>query len=69
MMNIVIIGAGDVGRYIASMLSKENHNVILVEKNSKILEEVAFNLDVATRVGSGTDWQLLDDLMELSPIF
>ena len=67
MMNIVIVGAGDIGRYIAAMLSKEKHNVILVDKNSKILEEVAFSLDVATRHGSGTDWQLLDDLMELSP--
>lgn len=67
MMNIVIVGAGDVGRYIAAMLSKEGHNVILIDKNSKILEEIAFSLDVATRQGSGTDWQLLDDLMELSP--
>jgi len=67
MMNIVIVGAGDVGRYIAAMLSKEEHNVILIDKNSKILEEAGFNLDVATRLGSGTDWQLLDDLMELSP--
>lgn len=66
-MNIVIVGAGDVGRYIAAMLSKQEHNVILIDKNSKILEEVAFNLDVATRLGSGTDWQLLDDLIELSP--
>ena len=66
-MNIVIVGAGEIGRYIADILSKGQHNIILIDPNSKRLEEIAFNLDVATRVGSGTDWQLLDDLLELSP--
>lgn len=65
-MNIVIIGAGSVGRYIATMLSHE-HNIILIDKNAKVLEEVAFNMDVAIRQGSGTDWSLLDDLLESSP--
>lgn len=67
MLNIVIVGAGDVGCYIASMLSKEQHNVILIDKSSKRLAEASQTMDVATRLGSGTDWQLLDDLMELSP--
>lgn len=67
MMNIVIVGAGDVGRYIAAMLSREQHNIILVDKDSKVLAEVSNEMDVATRLGSGTDWQLLDDLLELSP--
>ncbi len=35
LMNIVIIGAGSVGQYIASLLSKQNHNVILVIKIPK----------------------------------
>lgn len=67
MMNIVIIGAGEVGRYIALILSRENHNVLLIDKDGKLLEQAASTMDVATRVGSGTDWQLLDDLLELSP--
>lgn len=66
-MTIVIVGAGDVGRYIASILSKEQHNIILVDKDPKILEAASVNMDIAIRQGSGTDWQLLDDLMELSP--
>lgn len=66
-MHVVIIGAGDVGRYIALILSKEQHNIILIDKNQKTLEEASINLDVATRHGSGTDWQLLDDLLEYSP--
>lgn len=67
MLNVVIVGAGGIGRHIASMLSKDQHNVILIDKNQKKLDEASWNLDVATRHGSGTDWQLLDDLQELSP--
>jgi len=66
-MTIVIVGAGDIGRYIAALLSKEQHNIVLIDKNSKALETAALNMDIAIRHGSGTDWQLLDDLMELSP--
>lgn len=66
-MNIVIVGAGDLGRHVATILSKEKHNVILIDKNGKLLQEISSNIDVAIRQGSGTDWQLLDDLLELSP--
>lgn len=66
-MNIVVIGAGEVGCYIASVLSKEEHNVILVDRDGKKLEQLSWNIDVAVREGSGTDWQLLDDLLELTP--
>lgn len=67
MMNIVIVGAGDLGAHIASILSKENHNIILIDKDSHRLHDISSKMDVATRQGSGTDWQLLDDLLEFSP--
>lgn len=67
MMNIVVIGAGEVGRYLASMLSKEEHNIILIDRDQSKLEAASQRTDIATRHGSGTDWQLLDDLFELSP--
>lgn len=66
-MFIVIVGAGDVGQYIAALLSKEEHNIVLIDKNDKRLEEVSRQLDISIRLGSGTDWQLLDDLLEFSP--
>ncbi len=66
-MSIVIVGAGDVGLYIAEILSKEEHNIILIDKNAKKLQQASSLLDVATREGSGTDWRLLDDLLELDP--
>jgi len=66
-MNIVIVGAGDVGSYISQLLSQEQHNVIVIDKDKRRLEALSQNFDIATRAGSGTDWQLLDDLIELTP--
>ncbi|GAB4226682.1 MAG: Trk system potassium transporter TrkA [Chlamydiales bacterium] len=66
-MNIVLVGAGETGRYIASLLSKERHNVILIDPDPSRLEEASWQMDVATREGVATDWQLLDSLLELSP--
>lgn len=69
MLNVVIAGAGEVGRHIAAILSGQNHNIILIDINGKKLEQAASEIDVAFREGSGTDWQLLDDLLEFSPDF
>lgn len=66
-MNIVIVGAGETGRHIATLLSADQHNVVLIDTDAKRLEEVSWQMDVATKEGSGTDWQLLDHLLELSP--
>ncbi|MCB1118827.1 MAG: Trk system potassium transporter TrkA [Chlamydiia bacterium] len=66
-MNVVIVGAGQLGRHLASVLSKQEHNVIIVDHNPEKLQSVAAQSDVATRVGSGTDWQMMDDLLELLP--
>lgn len=67
MQTVVIIGAGDVGSYIAELLSKAEHSVVVIDLDKKKLEELSWRIDVATRLGSGTDWQLLDELMELAP--
>lgn len=66
-MNIVIVGAGGIARYAASLLSQENYNVIIIDSNTEKLEKASWDIDVATRRGSGIDWQLLDDLLDSSP--
>lgn len=65
-MNIVIVGAGNTGRYLALLLSKE-HNVTVVEKDKSKLDQLSLTMDIATRLGSGSDWQLLDELLETGP--
>jgi len=66
-MNVVIVGAGQTGRHIAGLLSKEGHNVLLVDTNPSRLEQATWNTDIGVKEGSGADWQLLDDLLETHP--
>lgn len=66
-MNIVILGAGKTGSYVASTLSEEGHNVILIDKDAKALERVNRESDVATIHGSSPSWKLFEDLMENQP--
>ena len=47
-MNIVILGAGEIGSYLASILSEEHHNVTLIDKNPNILEKISQKTDIAT---------------------
>lgn len=54
-MNIVIVGAGEVGFHLASRLSSENKNVVVIDRNAQSLEKVADSMDVLTLLGSGSD--------------
>ena len=59
-MKIVIVGAGEVGFHIASRLSLENKDVIVVEKNADALRRISENLDVQTVEGSGSSPAMLE---------
>ena len=52
-MNIVIIGAGEVGRNVAKTLSSEGHNIYLVEKDEAQAKSAADELDVQVINGNG----------------
>ena len=53
-MKVIIIGAGEVGYHIASRLSTENKNVVVIDKSASALQRVNDNLDVQTINGSGS---------------
>jgi len=57
-MNIIIVGAGNVGYYLAEKLS-ENHYVVLVEKEQKISEKIAEKLNCLVISGDGCDPEIL----------
>ena len=40
-MNIIIAGAGEVGFHLAKMLSDENHQITIVDKNEARLNQIA----------------------------
>ncbi len=59
-MKIVIAGAGEVGIHLAKMLSIENHEIVVIDKNEKKLETLSSHLDLMTLEGNATS---IRDLM------
>jgi trk system potassium uptake protein TrkA len=60
-LRIVIIGAGEVGYHIAHRLSRENKDVVVIDKSATALKRVGENLDVQTIQGSGSSPRVLED--------
>lgn len=60
-MKIIIIGAGEIGYDLASVLSKEQHDVTVVDRDKSCLEKVTENLDVLCYEGNATS---AEDLVE-----
>ena len=58
-MNIVLVGAGRMGREIAFRLADEGHDVTVVENDAACLEQVANSVDVMTLEGNGADYSVL----------
>ncbi|MBQ3449596.1 MAG: Trk system potassium transporter TrkA, partial [Synergistaceae bacterium] len=58
-MEIVIVGAGEVGRTVAKKLSIEGHNIYLVESNEAHAASASEELDVEVIHGNGARPQVL----------
>ena len=52
-MNIIIVGDGKVGYTIADYLSKEEHNITIIDKNEEALKKADDTLDVMCVKGNG----------------
>lgn len=53
-VHVVIVGAGEVGWYLAQRLGAEQHDVVVIEQNEVIARALGEELDVQTIIGSGT---------------
>ena len=51
-MNILILGAGQVGSELAEILAKDNHNITLVDQKKESLDKVSDNSDIKTVLGN-----------------
>lgn len=60
-MHVIVVGAGEVGSYLAERLSREGHNVVVIDPNARRLADLAERLDVLTLVGSGTQRSALEE--------
>ena len=54
-----MVGAGEVGSYVADRLSREGHDVAVIERDSDVIRHLEEGLDVHTVHGSGTSPSVL----------
>lgn len=53
-MHVVIVGAGEVGWYLAQRLGAEGNDVVVVEQDERIANAIGAELDVGVVVGNAT---------------
>lgn len=58
-MRILIIGAGSAGRHLASKLSEERHDIVIVDNSQESLSEISSLLDIQTVCGEGSSPRVL----------
>jgi trk system potassium uptake protein TrkA len=59
-MNIIIAGDGEVGFYLAKMLSGENHNITIVDPHQELLKMIETHTDLMTITGDSTSISVLE---------
>ncbi len=52
-MNVVLVGAGKVGRLLTELLVKEDHNIVVIDSDEDILNKLQEDFDVAIVHGNG----------------
>jgi trk system potassium uptake protein len=60
-MKVVIAGAGEVGTHLARMLSKENHDIVLIDEDSQKLDKIANQIDLLAFTGAANSIKDLKD--------
>lgn len=60
-MQIIIVGCGKVGSILAEELSKEGHDISIVDVNDSVVEEISNNYDTLGVVGNGASYSVLKE--------
>jgi trk system potassium uptake protein TrkA len=60
-LKVVIVGAGEVGFHVASRLSHENKDVVVIDKDIDAIRRISDNIDVQVILGSGSSPVSLED--------
>lgn len=60
-MHILIVGCGNVGQTLVQQLSKEGHNITVIEEKSSVLQTVVNTYDVMGIVGNGASYSIMKD--------
>lgn len=57
-MNIVIVGDGKVGATLVEYLSLENHNIVVIDRDQKVVEQMVNSFDVMGICGNGASYDI-----------
>ncbi len=60
-MKIIIMGAGEVGLHLATRLSQEKHDLVVIDADGKKCEKIQEVLDIAVVHGDGANQQILKE--------
>lgn len=60
-MKIVIAGAGEVGTHLARMLSKVNHDIVLLDEDQENLQRISNQVDLMAVTGYANSFRDLND--------
>ena len=60
-MRIIVVGCGNVGLTLTEQLSKEGHNITIIEEKSSVVQSAVNNLDVLGIVGNGASYSIMKD--------
>ncbi|WP_163714152.1 Trk system potassium transporter TrkA [Mangrovibacterium lignilyticum] len=60
-MKVVIVGAGEVGTHLAKMLSREDHDIVLMDDDTEKLNKLSSQVDLLTITGYANSFKDLKD--------
>lgn len=60
-MKIIVIGCGTIGRTIVEHVSKEGHNIVVIDTDKDKVEDIIERYDVGGVVGNGASLEILEE--------
>jgi len=60
-MYCIVVGGGEIGHYLASSLLEDEHEVVLVEKNSEVAQRISDELDIVSIIDDATKASTLEE--------
>ena len=60
-LKIIIVGVGKIGQTLVKLLTREGHNIVIIDKNEKVAAEIANAYDCMGVVGNAASHSVLDD--------
>lgn len=66
-LNIVIVGCGKVGLSLVDKLSKENHDITIIDRDAGKVQDITNLFDVNGIVGNGANFSTLQEAASMTP--